>query len=83
MEFLNKSMYRILLWLFMAALAIMAVQPFTDAGFVEPISVVLCAGLLFFILRFAYRKFQNMNKKGLKIFIFAFLQFFFSYRFYL
>lgn len=72
MEFLNKSMYRILLWLFMAALAIMAVQPFTDAGFVEPISVVLCAGLLFFILRFAYRKFQNMNKKGLKIFIFAF-----------
>ncbi|WP_348795228.1 hypothetical protein, partial [Lactococcus petauri] len=42
-----------------------AVQPFTDAGFVEPISVVLCAGLLFFILRFAYRKFQNMNKKGL------------------
>ena len=54
MEFLNKSMYRILLWLFIAALAIMAVQPFTDAGFVEPISVVLCAGLLFFILRFAY-----------------------------
>lgn len=72
MEFLNKSMYRILLWLFIAALAIMAVQPFTDAGFVEPISVVLCAGLLFFILRFAYRKFHNMNKKGLKIFIFAF-----------
>lgn len=76
MEFLNKSMYRILLWLFIAALVFMAAQPFTDAGFVEPLSVLLLATLLFFILRFAYQKFHNMNKKGLKIFIFAFFAIF-------
>ena len=76
MEFLNKSMYRILLWLFAAALFIMTIQPFTDAGFVEPISVFLLAGLLFFILRFAYQKFHKMNKKGLKMFIFAFFAIF-------
>ncbi|MEY8537991.1 hypothetical protein AALM99_06000 [Lactococcus muris] len=72
MDFLNKSMYRILLGLFIAALALMAIQPYTDVGFLEPISVLLLAALLFFLLRFAYQKFHKMNKKELKIFIFAF-----------
>lgn len=71
MQFLNTLMSKSLLVLFVIAAIFMALQPFTDVGFVEPISVLLLTVFLYILLRKIYSKLKNMTEKGLKITIFV------------
>lgn len=72
MQLLIKTMDKIVFALFVLAFVFMLLQPFTDTGFVEPISVVILTLFLFILFRFLYRKFQKLSQKRLKIVIFAF-----------
>lgn len=72
MKFLNKTMYRVLLGLFALATVIMSIQPLIDGGsFVEPISVILLAIILYFVLRWIYQKLAKLSSKILKFMIFG------------
>ncbi|MGM9886167.1 MAG: hypothetical protein ACI31W_02890 [Lactococcus sp.] len=61
MKLLNKMLYGSLLGLFGLAFFVMLLEPYTDAGFVEPVSVVLLTLLLFFVFRFIFRKLKNFS----------------------
>ncbi|WP_096816920.1 hypothetical protein [Lactococcus fujiensis] len=69
MRFLNKTLYRVLLVLFSFAFLMMIFEPYTDVGFVEPLSVVLLAILLFVLLRKLFNKLKKLSEKTLKIII--------------
>ncbi|MDR0199325.1 MAG: hypothetical protein LBI43_01965 [Streptococcaceae bacterium] len=67
MTFLTKALRRVLIALFGAATVIMLVQPFSNVGFVEPLSVLIFAVGLFFVLRFCYQKLSVWEVKRLKL----------------
>jgi hypothetical protein len=72
MKFLTKTMYRVLLGLFALAAIFMSIQPYIDGGsFVEPISVILLAIILYFVLRWIYQKLAKVSSKILKFLIFG------------
>lgn len=76
MKALSKIMHRTLLILFAGAFIFMLLQPYTDTGFIEPISVIILAIALFFLVRFLYRKLVLWDKKRLKILFFVLFAFF-------
>ncbi|HEY0221340.1 MAG TPA: hypothetical protein VGC17_00720 [Lactovum miscens] len=75
MNFLNKSLSKVLFVLFSLAFLSMLLQPLTNSGFVEPISVIILAISLFFVLRWIYQKLSTLNQKKLKIFAFVLIVF--------
>ncbi|MGY3730069.1 glycosyltransferase family protein [Lactococcus termiticola] len=76
MERLASIMQKSLLVLFGLAFVFMLLQPFSDVGFVEPLSVMILAVGLFFGLRWLYRKLEDSSVSRLKkVFIGLFLAF--------
>jgi len=69
MQFLNKALGNVLLVLFSGAFLFMLLEPFTDVGFVEPLSVVILAVGFFFGLRWIYRKLEEMTATRMKVLI--------------
>lgn len=72
MSVLNKTMYRILFGLFLSAFVLMLLQPFTDTGFVEPISVVLLSFLLYLLFMRGFKKIKALSTRTIKKMIYIF-----------
>ena len=66
---LNKFAGWALLILFILAAFVMVAEPYTTAGFVEPISVLILMVGLFFGLRWIYRKILQLSKQRLKVLV--------------